>query len=168
MRPGTGGFTLIELLVTIAVAAILLTVGVPGFQTLFNRNRVATATNDFIASANYARSAAVANSQVTTICMSNNQTSCTGNSGWTNGWIVSQGGTVLRVHGPLNAGDAVIGGGTQTSFAFNAQGALTSAAGGDTLNVCTPSDLSLSRQIVVGAAGLVSSRAPASALSTCP
>ena len=168
MRPGTSGFTLIELLVTIAVAAILLTVGVPGFQTLFNRNRVATATNDFIASVNYARSAAVANSQVTTICMSNNQTSCTGNSGWTNGWVVLQGATVLRAHGPLNAGNAAIGGGAQTAFAFNAQGALTSAAGGDTLNVCTPNDLSLSRQIVVVPAGLISSRAPATALPTCP
>lgn len=168
MRPNTGGFTLIELLVTLAVAAILLTVGVPGFQSLFNRNRVATATNDFIASLNYARSAAVANAQNTTLCMSNNQASCTGNSGWISGWVVMQGATVLRVHGPLNAGDAAIGGGTQTAFIFTPQGALASAAGGDTLNVCTPSDLSLSRQIVVVPAGLISSRAPATALPTCP
>lgn len=168
MRPSTDGFTLIELLVTIAVAAILLTVGVPGFQSLFNRNRVATATNDFISGVNYARSAAVANTQNTTLCMSNNQASCTGNTGWTNGWVVLQGAAVLRAHGPLNAGNAAIGGGTQTAFTFNAQGALTSAAGGDTINVCTPSDLSLSRQIVVAPSGLIASRAPATALTSCP
>ena len=178
MKPDAGGFTLIELLVTIAVAAILLTIGVPSFQELFNRNRVATVTNDFLTGINYARSEAVKNAQTATICMSNDQATCTGNTGWANGWIIwvdrnNNGaidtGEIVRVHGPINAGDATIGGGAQkTSFAFNAQGALVSPTGGDTVNVCTPSDLSLSRQVVVGPSGLVASQAPSTALSTCP
>lgn len=36
------GFTLIELMVALAVLAILLTVGVPSFQSLFERNRAKT------------------------------------------------------------------------------------------------------------------------------
>ena len=177
MKPDAGGFTLIELLVTIAVAAILLTIGVPSFQELFTRNRVASVTNDFLTALNYARSEAVKNSLTTTICMSNNQTSCAGSGAWGSGWIiwVDRTGTgtfnanyIVRVHGPINAGDTTIGGGTQTAFSFNSQGALTSPTGGDTVYVCSSSEPSLSRQVVVGASGLVVSQAPTTALSTCP
>ncbi len=186
MKRRPRGFTLIELLVTIAVAAILLTIGVPSFQELFNRNRVATVTNDFLTGLNYARSEAVKNALTTTICMSNDQATCTGNSGWANGWIVwvDRTGTgpfssnyIVRVHGPINAGDARLGGnGNQDGFAFNSQGALTATpeggvsypTTGDTINVCTPSALSLSRQVEVRSSGLVASQAPPTALSTCP
>ena len=177
MKPDAGGFTLIELLVTIAVAAILLTIGVPSFQELFNRNRVATVTNDFLTGINYARSEAVKNAQTTTICMSNDQATCTGNTGWANGWIiwvdrnnngVIDNGEIVRIHGPINAGDTGIVGGTQTAFSFNSQGALTSLAGGDIIYVCPSSEPSLSRQLVVGASGLIVSQAPTTALLTCP
>lgn len=53
------GFTLIELLVTIAVAIILATVAVPGFQRMIAINRVAADYNEVLTGLNFARSEAV-------------------------------------------------------------------------------------------------------------
>ena len=44
------GFTLIELMVTIAVLAVLLAWGLPNFQNSLRSNRVATSTNEVLAS----------------------------------------------------------------------------------------------------------------------
>ncbi len=53
------GFTLLELMVTVAVVAILATVGVPGFQELIQNNRVTTQTNELVTALNFARTEAV-------------------------------------------------------------------------------------------------------------
>ena len=57
------GFTLIELLVTVAVIAIVLTIGVPSFQQVIMTNRMATQANDLLGSMNLARSEAVKRGQ---------------------------------------------------------------------------------------------------------
>lgn len=53
------GFTLIELLVTIAVAIILATVAVPGFQSMMAVSRMAADYNEVLSGLNYARSEAI-------------------------------------------------------------------------------------------------------------
>ncbi|WP_018234363.1 GspH/FimT family pseudopilin [Thioalkalivibrio thiocyanodenitrificans] len=53
------GFTLIELIVTMSVAAVLMTVAVPGFFNLVQNNQVTAQTNSLISSLNLARSEAV-------------------------------------------------------------------------------------------------------------
>ncbi len=168
------GFTLIELMVTIAIAAILLTIGVPSFQGLFNRNQVATVTNDFMSALNLARSEAAKGGATTQLCMSNNQSTCTGNSGWSNGWIVwadrnnngaLDNGELVRVHGPITAGKTIITGGVQTSFSFNGQGTLV--GGWDTINVCTPNDLTLSNQVTIESNGHVGRKSKPD-LGSCP
>ena len=53
------GFTLLELMVAIAVLAILVTIGVPSFQTLIQNNRVVTQTNELVTALNFARTEAV-------------------------------------------------------------------------------------------------------------
>lgn len=53
------GFTLIELMVTIALLSILLTLGVPSFNSLIRNMNLTTQTNQFVASVQLARSEAV-------------------------------------------------------------------------------------------------------------
>lgn len=59
MKAKGAGFTLVELMVTLAVAAILLTVGVPSFRQLIISNRLTAAANDMVVAINVARSEAI-------------------------------------------------------------------------------------------------------------
>ena len=61
-RPARG-FTLVELMVTMSVLAIVLGLAVPSFGRLIASNRIATQTNEFVASMNLARSEAVRRGQ---------------------------------------------------------------------------------------------------------
>ncbi len=111
MRTQYVGFTLIELMVTIAVAAIVLTLGVPSFERLIERNQLTANINELVASLNYARSEAVRRNQRISICHSSDGNSCSG-SKFEEGWIIfadlDQDGdrddpadTILRVHSAL-------------------------------------------------------------------
>ena len=68
------GFTLIELMITLAVAAILLTVAVPSFQTLIKRNALTARTNNFIADLHFARGEAAKRGSDVSVCPSSNGT----------------------------------------------------------------------------------------------
>lgn len=82
------GFTLIELMVVLAIAVILITSAIPGFQSFIQNNRLSTTAHQFVTSINLARSEAVKRGKQVTMCKSNNSSSCTGNDGWEQGWIV--------------------------------------------------------------------------------
>ncbi len=53
------GFTLLELIVTLAVVAIVLTMGIPSFQALIRDNRLIALTNEFIGAMHLTRSEAI-------------------------------------------------------------------------------------------------------------
>lgn len=92
-----GGFTLIELLVTIAIAAILLTVAIPGFQSFLLQGRLTGHANDLVLAMASARSEAVKRGAGVEVCASSDASTCTGE--WGDGWIVrSSAGQVLLVH----------------------------------------------------------------------
>lgn len=95
------GFTLVELIITIAIAAILLAVGIPSFQEIIKTNRMAANVNEFIAALNLARSEAIKRGVAVTVCKGTS-TGCINSSAWQNGWIVfsDSAGTA----GVLNAG----------------------------------------------------------------
>ncbi len=128
-RRPTRGVTLIELLVTLSVVAILLAIGVPSFQAVLARNRIAGITNDLMGALNLTRSEAIKRGKIVTICKSTN-TDATDNSaastptptcstsstvGWQDGWLIfvddssamgaqrgvrNTGEQLLRVHQP--------------------------------------------------------------------
>jgi len=85
-----GGVTMVELLVTIAVAALLMGLAVPGLSSFIVKNTLSGYTNDFMATLNYARSEAIRRGATVTVCKSNTGSDCvTGPpTTWTEGWIV--------------------------------------------------------------------------------
>lgn len=100
------GFTLVELMVTVAVVAILAAIAFPSFEATMRSNRVATTTNELIASFALARSEALRSPGGAHVCTSNNGTACTGTA-WDQGWIVW---IDINGNGALNtgAGDRVV------------------------------------------------------------
>lgn len=81
------GFTLIELMVTIAVAAIILTQAVPGFNAIVQNNRLISQNNEFISALNEARSEARKRGTLVTVCASTDQKTCD-TTHWERGWIM--------------------------------------------------------------------------------
>lgn len=109
------GFTLIELMITIAIAAILLTVAVPGMQNFIIENRMTTLSNELVTDLLVAKSEAVRRSVRVAVCVRNTAgDACNVGGSWTDGWIaftdansngiVDAGETVLKVHAPMPTG----------------------------------------------------------------
>jgi len=95
---------MIELMLGITVMSILLAVAVPSFLDTVRRNRLVTQNNEFISSLNLARSEALKRSGSVSVCASANQTTCSGATNWTTGWIVFND---VNANGTLDAGDGV-------------------------------------------------------------
>lgn len=141
----TRGFTLIELMVALLVAAIIVTLAVPGFRSVIERNRIAAAVNQFVGGITFARSAAVTRATRVTVCPSPDGRTCDGAKPWQDGWIAfTDGGTVGTVDGSdeiLRVGDPTSGTLFVVSSGFS-NGYITISpegfvpAGGGTLHVC--------------------------------
>lgn len=84
------GFTLIELLVVMAVAGILLGIGVPSFSEAMKESRLSSQYNTMVGSLYLARSEAVKGPGQVTVCPKKEIDSeeCGSKSDWSNGWIV--------------------------------------------------------------------------------
>ncbi len=83
-----GGFTLFELMVTLAVAALILSLGVPGFRSFIQNNRATTHTNDLVTALNLGRSEATRRGASVLLCSSSDGATCSGSNDWSSGWIV--------------------------------------------------------------------------------
>lgn len=97
------GFTLLELMVVVAIAAVLLAIGLPSFQNTLRSNRLATTSNQFTAAIAMARSEAIKSTLAAGMCPSANGTAC-GND-WNAGWLVW---SDPNRNGVLEAGETVI------------------------------------------------------------
>lgn len=158
-----GGFTLLELIATLAVAAILLSVGVPSFRGVIMDNRLVTDANLVVTSIKLARSAAVRFQRNATVCASANfddaVPDCTASTDWSNGWIVwvdkdrdsaTDANEILSVFGPINESSTLTSG-TASRFTYDARGfALT---GGDDLTLCDNRSGEMGRLIRINATG---------------
>lgn len=124
------GFTLIELMVTLSVLGVLLALAAPSFTRLIATNRLASETNEFIATLHLARSEAVRRAQPVTLRAIGNP------DDYAKGWQVfpdavpdgspaspstSVDGEPLRVIGPTVGGISIkraTRGGTPGSFSY--------------------------------------------------
>ncbi len=137
---------MIELMVTISVLAILAAIAFPSFQGSLRSNRVATTTNELLASLSLARSEGIRSTRGGGVCTSENGTSCGGD--WNSGWIVW---TDTDGDGVFDAGEPVVRysqgksqvevDGSATQIAFDGRGRSRSGAENIGLNpesVATP------------------------------
>src|SRR3569833_2550698 len=86
------GMTMGELLTVVSIVAMLLSIGVPAFRYVTTSNRVSAEVNGLLSDMQFARSEAVKQGQMVTVCPSANQTQCDVNSTtWENGWLVGGG-----------------------------------------------------------------------------
>jgi type IV fimbrial biogenesis protein FimT len=116
------GFTLVELMVTIAIAAILLGLGVPSFRTLIENNRIAAASNDIVTALQFARSEAVKRAVLVDFCGTADQVTCVA-AGATGSLVRTAAGDVLRLWPAPGNGVAIVAPNVQ----FNALGAAVAA-----------------------------------------
>jgi type IV fimbrial biogenesis protein FimT len=183
------GFTLIELLVAVAVAAIILAVGIPSFRSTIASSSVTSLTNDMVGSLAQARSEAIRRGERVTMCRSSNGTSCATSGDWTQGWIVfvdptrsgtaaavDSGETVIAVT-QKTSNSSVLNGSTAVSqyVSFGSDGSARTMTGTNltgTLRVCNTSsalsDAKRAREISISAVGRIATTTPSSVVSTCP
>ena len=159
----TGGFTLIELLVTLAVAAIVLSVGVPSFRGVIMDNRLVSQTNLFVTSVKLARSAAVRYQRNATVCASANfdaaVPTCSASTDWSSGWIVwvdkdrdaaTDANEIISVFGPISTASS-LSSTSASAFTYDARGFALTAAGD--LTLCDDRSAEMGRLIRVNAVG---------------
>lgn len=129
-RRHSAGFNILELMITVAVASILLGIGVPNFTTFIRTNRMATQTNNLIGALNYARGETAVRGQPVSICAANPaRSACLGANDWSNGWIIFTDRT--GVTGLLDANDRLLQVSDQPvpGFAVNATGSFVRFGG---------------------------------------
>jgi type IV fimbrial biogenesis protein FimT len=88
MKKAHTGFTLVELMIALAVGIIILTIGIPAFNSVMTSNRTTAYTNDLVTTLRLARSEAVKRGEGVTVCASNADYSACDNANWQNGWLV--------------------------------------------------------------------------------
>ena len=105
------GFTLIELMVALAVAGIIITVGLPSMSVFFKGNRMVVNANDLLAGLHLARSEAIKRNARVSICKSTNADAsppkcAAGAESWDEGWFVFvEGRDVGNIFGEYTAAD---------------------------------------------------------------
>ena len=122
------GLTLYELLVVIAMVGVLLTLSVPGFQTIIERYRINIAAADLFAAVTLTRAEAIRRGRSVELVPADGVN-------WANGWVIfgssvdlqdnvnRSGRQLVRVHAPLGKGLTITSAMKDSSAPYLAYGA---------------------------------------------
>ncbi|MBL4584655.1 MAG: GspH/FimT family pseudopilin [Pseudomonadales bacterium] len=132
------GFNLVELIATMAIAAILLGVGVPSLLRMINGSLITGYVDAMTGGLAVARTEAIVEKNSVSICKSADLLNCDNSVDWHDGWIVfidangnqSVDGAdrIVRVHEALSAQTKLVySGGTYLQYGY--KGDLESSAG---------------------------------------
>jgi type IV fimbrial biogenesis protein FimT len=164
------GFTLVELVITVAIAGVLLGIGIPNFQNFVKNNRMVAQTNEILADLNYTRSEALKRSRNVHICKTTNPKAATpvcnptAGDAWTTGWLIwaDENGNNTLDNTPVNellrinegaSGTVTIktAAPIQNEVIFTKLGLLSNAGG--TFNICDDRGSPKGRQVTVTTTG---------------
>jgi type IV fimbrial biogenesis protein FimT len=164
------GFTLVELMITLAVVAILLTVGIPSFRDFIYNSRLTTQANKFVADIAMARSTAIKYQRNAQICVSTSYNAttpaCTGGTNWGAGWVVwidkdrdsaIDSDEVIRVSEPFS-GTTTFTSAARTDFTYNSRGFVNAT---DILSLCDSRSGETGRDITIRPSGHLNITQPA-------
>jgi type IV fimbrial biogenesis protein FimT len=105
------GFSLYELLITLAIAALVMTLGVPSFARIAADQRIRAEIDPLFHAIHLARKISITRRQVVTLCPSLDRQQCHESNDWSTGWILfvnadrdlpayrDDGEPLLKVHG---------------------------------------------------------------------
>ena len=123
------GFTLVELMVTLAIAAILLAVGMPSFSGIIKNQEIQAAARDFLAALNLARSEAIRRNTRVDLIPAQDGTD------WGKGWVIfvdhdnnlkpDKDDEIIFTHGPVPAHltiESILTDASAKYIAYNGQG----------------------------------------------
>lgn len=152
------GHTLLEMLSVLAVAALLLGMGVPSLQSLLQRQRLTTTVNEFFAAVTLARSEALRRGAPVVLL-------ATG-AGWDSGWMVlfdrngnlkpDAGEDIIASHGPPPIGIVITSNFNDDRvpyLAYGANGRSRTGSGGTQAGSWDFSAGDLRRRIIVNLLG---------------
>lgn len=163
------GFTLLEVMVTLAIAGILVAIGVPGLTTFIANNRMVSQVNTMVGIMNAARVEAIAQRRTVTVCGSADGVACNGS--WSNNWIAfidRNGDGTINTTVPAAATDDVVIRAvavqsklsvallpsTKTNVQFNTQGFTADGVGG-TFRFCDGRGDTYARGAILLASGRI-------------
>ncbi len=156
------GLTLVELIATLAVALILLGVGIPGWASLTQSNAITAARNQMQSTLMHARLRAVQLNRHVTVCPSTDQSTCTSDhTAWSKGYITfidadanrrrGKGETLIRVSQAARSGIQIHSSSGRKSIRFGSDG---NAWGSNlTLRFCSPHNARYNRTILLYGTG---------------
>ena len=176
----SSGFTLVELLVVVAIMAITLAFGVPGFRAIITSSRLTNAANSMVTALQRARSEAIKTNRLVTVSNVNN------NGAWGDGWIVfvdKNQDNLQSVDGDPEFDEPTISffDGINTSFMVNPTNGFTNRViyrpdgrsnTNGTFNFCASADTADFRRVVVASSGRIHVETPTTSQFTyqtaCP
>ncbi len=163
------GMTLFDVLIALGVAAMVMVMGVPSFQTVINNQRITSVTNEMVMTLNLAKSEAIKRVAYVSVCKSSDGVNCSaGVAEWDDGWIVFSNATnanldsvdvgdeIIRVYPGLRESITFTPIGTINSFvSFRPGGTIGTAAANmtGTWTICDERGAAYARGIVLGPSG---------------